>query len=179
MRHICIKLVDYFHLYVALYPFLVNLMPLSISYNNTAYYYHHKIMILLCILVPSHWGLLNDKCIITIISEKLGDTSLNIEHSENIENIENIKNIKYDDNDNDNDEAKKEIFSSDEEEYVDNNSPFIEKYARPTCEKILNIFGAKWDAKTSQKFIYGFWFVNHIILWNHLYNNLAEMQSRL
>lgn len=175
MKNILIPIVDYFHLYVAIYPFLVNVMPLTISNFNTLYYYHHKIMILLCILVPSHWGLLDDRCIITIISEKLGDTTINNNSSSRIQ----IKLIEGDDNDNDNDNENENNNDDEKKKFIDENSPFIEKYARPVYEKMLNIFGLKWNAKTSQKLIYGYWFVNHIILWNYLYNNLAYMQSAL
>lgn len=175
INNFCIKFVNYFHLYVAFYPFLVNIMPLSISNYNTSYYYHHKIMMLLCFLVPSHWGLLNDRCIISIISEKLGDTSLknnSIIYKDNNNDV--LDNANTNTNVNTNVDTK-----DDEKKFVDHNAPFIEKYARPIYEKILNVFGLEWNKNTSQKLIHGYWFVNHIILWNFLYNNLAKMQHSL
>ena len=102
-------------------------------------------MILTSILVPVHWGILDDKCIITLISQYLGDFNNKI-------NKKKINNTKIDKTKNDN-------------KLLD-NSPFIEYYCKNNILRIFKIFNLEYNDKNFKKIIYLYWFFNEILIWN-------------
>ena len=64
--------IDLLHIVFILTPIIIFFIPYK-------YFYITKIIILLLFLTPSHWKLFDNKCILTIISQKLGS----IENSKN------------------------------------------------------------------------------------------------
>ena len=67
-------LIDIFHLLFLLIPFIVYFLPFPLVNK------YYKYIILLLILTPLHWKLLDDKCILSIATNKMGN---NLDDSKN------------------------------------------------------------------------------------------------
>lgn len=61
-------LLDLFHIVFILSPIIIFFIP-------TKYFYLTKIIILILFLTPLHWSLFNNKCLLTVFSQKLGGLS--------------------------------------------------------------------------------------------------------
>lgn len=140
------KFINLFHIYICLFPSLIYVLPCPIKYSY--YYEFYKYMILTSILIPVHWGILGDKCILTLISQYLGDFDNKIKNNNNIE----IDKTKNDKTKNDND--------------LIDNSPFIEYYCKNNILRIFKIFNLEYNDKNFKKIIYLYWFFNEILIWN-------------
>lgn len=60
------KILDLIHLFILLIPFLIYLIP--IKYVNKNY----KYLFLLLILIPLHWKLFDNSCVLSLITQKTG-----------------------------------------------------------------------------------------------------------
>lgn len=60
------KILDLIHLFIILIPFLIYFIP--IKYVNKNY----KYLFLVLILIPLHWKLFDDSCLLSLITKKTG-----------------------------------------------------------------------------------------------------------
>ena len=63
-------LLNYFHIFILLIPFLIYL---HIPKKGTRWYYVYISIFLFMFILPLHWVFFDDQCIFTLISKMLGD----------------------------------------------------------------------------------------------------------
>ena len=60
------------NLFFDLLHFIFLLLPIGIFFIPIQYFWVTRIIILMLLLTPLHWGLIDDKCILSIVSKKFG-----------------------------------------------------------------------------------------------------------